>query len=1353
METPHSGEDGVLAWCNSIRLSMAQDRGRQFLGEQVQNTVEYLDSYLDNVRSGSKIESVADLLKTPGRKRTAPSKVRVGTTGTMKMKPMLGVDVKQENGPEQEKQPSINGFHRALLQAKAEEDDPVEVFDDLKLSGTTQIAKLLNMSAPKRSFDSLDPVAPMSTSLSNPSITSPSDQGLISSTISAYALHSDAINKELSVIAEDDESAERSRASLPAPISRPHDSPPEQDTHHDEDDAADMDLDEVVRSDITITSSHTFNSIPLDSPRGPSTLRPSTSAPPNYLLEDYYTEPLPRVDREPLPQDETHAFTAPLPTILRPAKDQHANELAAPARDGLPTAHSAPVLSRKPSLSQIGLPAPLPPHKSTRLTHESSTSAALGPMPSIGSKRGSWLVRAREVKAAEMTGKRMSNALGSGSGADVARPFAIGTKRKSGEMLSAGTSDGPSTASGAEAGPSSRATEDDERLQKVAKVAKDDGDSFLHKQKVTSMMSEGHPTLQKAASAPTEEPHPSPRPTRAPSTPPRQSPLIFAHKPSEDFTVPLRASDDDDEVLHQLRRKVEGLGARSGKSMGKSLGGNAAAALAQARADAEARVAERNKVKGSDDDAEEPSTPNELNAPQEAAAPAPVIVEAPSAPSNGSRSEDNDRSLSVSALTTSKEKEKKTTLENATAPPSTAPPVDSTKPVAAQPANASTSTTPPSTPPHISVPVAHQAPPPVFSKPPIVFTAPSAASSKPPHPRTATNAGPASEFSFKPPTAHPFFLPPPKVGSGPAPSKQLEHEPPALSAQSSKASVLSDAIFDKADNIPAWMPATQDTEYSTALTHLNDLEDDDSWRIDEQLAPNEVWTPFTFPPGDKDDTWSTMTTKSTSQKGGDTGPVTQNFTRTFLFKDEGVQEGSGPSKQHVEPMTAPPVPVDTGARPVREEKDTAVADVAMEADPFDIEGAEEADSEPKEDIPASQPIAGPTKPKAVPNRPRSQSQQSLASTASSSQTQLGFFGHASKLVSSVLGGSKKGKAEPLKSLQLAAQAAKKQQEEDDKKATRLKEMETRRLQVQQKKAEEDKARALEEERRFKEETERRKREREEHTEKRPLKGFIRKGDEDNTKKRKFVADNEKKPEAKKPPSKDKKDAIPLPRVVAKPGTSSAPGSAMKIGPPPKSALKQPSAPVKHTGGTAAATSSKQDGPHKAAPATDAKILKTIKSTPSSSSLKQPSATTSTAKAKVRAPNKDEDERQPTQSQASNRAKAPMQTPQRPPPPVASESIELPDINSEYSDSEDEDRPRSFERPEWAQSPELRQALQQQSTMNPDDIFGAIEPLRMEDIFRTRQSRFRARTSSANWTGTDQLTQEEERDYARRMGFR
>ena len=89
--------------------------------------------------------------------------------------------------------------------------------------------------------------------------------------------------------------------------------------------------------------------------------------------------------------------------------------------------------------------------------------------------------------------------------------------------------------------------------------------------------------------------------------------------------------------------------------------------------------------------------------------------------------------------------------------------------------------------------------------------------------------------------------------------------------------------------------------------------------------------------------------------------------------------------------------------------------------------------------------------------------------------------------------------------------------------------------------------------------------------------------------------------------------------------------------------------------------------------------------------------------------------------------------------VPSEEIELPEINNEYSDhSEDENRIRTFNPPasEWAQSPELRQVLEMQSSINPNDIFGAVRPLKMEEIFKSRTSRFRARTS---WTGTDRLT--------------
>ena len=92
-----------------------------------------------------------------------------------------------------------------------------------------------------------------------------------------------------------------------------------------------------------------------------------------------------------------------------------------------------------------------------------------------------------------------------------------------------------------------------------------------------------------------------------------------------------------------------------------------------------------------------------------------------------------------------------------------------------------------------------------------------------------------------------------------------------------------------------------------------------------------------------------------------------------------------------------------------------------------------------------------------------------------------------------------------------------------------------------------------------------------------------------------------------------------------------------------------------------------------------------------------------------------------QSQAVARVKVQINAPKpikHSVPTVPSEDIELPEIKSEYSDSEDEDRVRTLNPPEWAQSPELRQALEMQSTMNPDDIFGAVRPLKMEEIFKS-----------------------------------
>jgi hypothetical protein len=303
-------------------------------------------------------------------------------------------------------------------------------------------------------------------------------------------------------------------------------------------------------------------------------------------------------------------------------------------------------------------------------------------------------------------------------------------------------------------------------------------------------------------------------------------------------------------------------------------------------------------------------------------------------------------------------------------------------------------------------------------------------------------------------------------------------------------------------------------------------------------------------------------------------------------------------------------------------------------------------------------------------------------------------------------------------------------------------MDARRQAALAKKAEGEKTRLLEEEKKIKEEGERRKREREreENTDKRPLKPLAtasKKAEDDTTKKRKIAAEAEKKPEAKKLPSKEKKDGT-APSKLAKPSLATP---ATKTAAAQKAVKANTPALV-----SSAAYNATQNGPPGSSAAKlaipEAKPFKVVPS-----SLK--------GKAKAKPQDEDMGDKLPStmiQSQMAARAKAQMQSAKQQTPEVPSESIELPDINSEYSDSEDEDRVRTFDPPEWAQSPELRQALQLQSTVNPDDIFGAIRPLRMEEMFRTRPSQFRARSSSANWSGSDRLTIEEIREYEQRMGF-
>ncbi|KAI1797846.1 hypothetical protein LXA43DRAFT_982300 [Ganoderma leucocontextum] len=1243
MDGSRPGEAGVIAWCNSIRFAMAKDPGRQFLYEQIQTEgFDFLDMYLEKFLEGPRKEPVIELLKTPGRKKTA-AKVQAVTS------------ISFEDGATKENLGSMNDFQRALLQAKEEGDAskekrstrPRSPEQPSSHSSGTFGKQLKNQRIVTIADSPAVHVSESAMEVDEVRVPLPALAFSFTLPISQPTVHETSLQppvdaaKELSMIAEDDEITERSRASLgKPPLDEPQtvemvpQSPMHTETqvsadlHVQDDDAdsiAEADFEDPVQDDITTTSVTTFHTIPLGLSQQSDT--DSHSA----RTAEFHTAPLPRVSLPPVPvEEEPHSHTAPLPSSSR-----H-KEYTMPLREE----PSAPVpgLSRKPSVSHFtGLPAPSPLRKSLRAPGDTGPPTGSSVPPSMVKRTStSWLSKARETKALETTSKRAST-LGLGVNTFTAN------KRKSSDMLEA-------------ANAVLRSLEDEERAAKVPRLANSPAtDPFLG--------NKGNGT----ASSPD---------TSSDTAALRLQPAIATEVLDVAATVPAppaNAAGHDDMLTTILKNH----GSRVAKSTSKSLGGNAAAALAEARAAAEARVAERHKLEMGDVSMGSEENPSAVDA-----QPAPV------------QSAESERRLSVSDLIPSSKGKSKEKLQE-----SVAQVMQPTPPGA----NVSNSTTPPNSPPR-SRNTSFVAPTgPVFSKP-----APSTT-------RTEVPA-PSANRDYKLPTENPFSIPAAMtLGMG------IKFQP--LSAQSSKASVFSDVVFDRPDASPAWMPSTQDTSYSAAQSQSQpkgDVDDedaldaDDSWGVDDKFGGHQMWTPFGFqsanPDQLKDDTmtWSTIPSRSTSQKGGDTQP-TRGLFPTMEEEEEEEREVLEPERGFAERLAA----ADQHTSDVEDDANDE-ADVAMEIDQEDVEDKVEEDDIEGAILAGKSTVKLVQKPD-LSSQTRSDSQQSMASTTSSqSNSNLGILGQASKLVSSVFGGGKKAKPE-VKSLQLAAAAAKKQQEEQEKKAQRLKEMEARRQQALQRKMDEEKARQLEEERKIKGEVERRKREREEHTDKRPLSRTANapKKNEDDTSKRKLGAAT-----SQKPPSKDKKDTAP-PKTV-KPSMSASSKLVLK------SALKQPTA-----GSSVPATPGTSKAP---AP-------KTVKHAPSSSNIKIPPPAGSKGKEK--------DIGEPLQSRPKTPAGPP---PAQEPPRVASESIELPDINSEYSDSEDEDRPKR-DLPDWAKSPDIAAALQQQSTINPDDIFGPIGPLRMEEIFRTRHSRFRARSSSANWTGTDELTRAEEREYARRMGFK
>ncbi|KLU85985.1 inner centromere protein [Magnaporthiopsis poae ATCC 64411] len=102
-----------------------------------------------------------------------------------------------------------------------------------------------------------------------------------------------------------------------------------------------------------------------------------------------------------------------------------------------------------------------------------------------------------------------------------------------------------------------------------------------------------------------------------------------------------------------------------------------------------------------------------------------------------------------------------------------------------------------------------------------------------------------------------------------------------------------------------------------------------------------------------------------------------------------------------------------------------------------------------------------------------------------------------------------------------------------------------------------------------------------------------------------------------------------------------------------------------------------------------------------------------------------------------------------------DAIELPDIQTDDEDSDEEEDNMTVA--PWVNSPDLRRALMRQEAIDPENVFGPPAPLNMEEVFSRNKEKwhqFRKRTSSANWSGADKLTEEDIRkDLAAREKIR
>ena len=591
-----------------------------------------------------------------------------------------------------------------------------------------------------------------------------------------------------------------------------------------------------------------YHSIPLDSPCEAQFPEAGTGN---------HTEPLPSRTAINSPRNsERNAFTAPLPVVPVSNSIPILHTISVPLNDSSPRA-----LAQKSGAAGFPmLPAPSPLRKSLRVAQEAPTGSALptpAPAPVPLGKRTSWLMKAREAKAMEGT----SSLPGTSAATSTTFPrVSTAVKRKSGEMHGA-IPPGPDW-------------DKDQRKPKVARS--------IEVGIVPLIPKETENTDQPAFPSVQSEPI-------ALSSDVVAMPMgcLESHAMDVDEQI-TRLDAAEDGFIDLFKRTVEGLGARAGKSMSKSLGGAAVAALAEARAAAEAKVAERNKVNAEvlhDDDLpdQEPGTREHSD---------DQFSYVSTAQAEGA-----EHRLSLSDLTPGalQHNEPKLSAKSSQV-------LDGGTRVNS--CDESVSTTPPDSPPlkgssgfvKPAGPVFNKPPPPPVFMPPVASVA----------------SGQPKEFPFNFPPGQ--FTVPAAVPLGiPArftsPSDGLPsivHGTSHMCVQPSQSSTFSDPILDSGDGVSTWVPSTQDALYtidsqSRDVQCTADDDDDDSWPLEERLAAAEPgWRPFDFSNVDKEDTWSSLPTESqgptrslTAEKNGNVMILSNNADVEAETNDEETEQEQG----------------------------------------------------------------------------------------------------------------------------------------------------------------------------------------------------------------------------------------------------------------------------------------------------------------------------------------------------------------------------------------------------------------------------------------------------------------------------